>query len=316
MKILRVLILLTLLFLLPSCTAFGAAPPYLVETEVTDEPETIAPPIPEEVVTDTVMDTVPEPAAEMETTAEAIPETMVDTTAEIAAVSAMETEMEPVPKIELEDERSGKTMVYLTFDDGPSAKNTGRILDILKEQDVQATFFTVGRYVDKYPELVARMHEEGHAIGCHSYTHDYAKAYESEESLTDEIAQWEQAVTDALGELPDERLFRFPGGSTACDKSMREIIAGLGYNGYDWNALNNDCLVTRRPNGMSEEDYLKQSLMDTMAYSLSLKNSPHIVLMHETYTQTADMLEWTIGYLRDLGCAFGRLDELDAGWYY
>lgn len=123
-------------------------------------------------------------------------------------------------------------------------------------------------------------------------------------------------MENAIGEVPPQRLFRFPGGSSRCkNKELRTTLAELGYKGYDWNALNNDCYVKTRPAKMSEEEYLKKNFTSTIAYSLSLE-APHIVLMHETYSQSADMLAWAIDYLIEKGCTFSTLDCLDAPWYY
>ena len=210
--------------------------------------------------------------------------------------------------------------VYLTFDDGPSAKNSNAILDVLKEYGVKATCCTVGRYVSLYPELVKRMKDEGHMVGCHSYTHNYDIFYGSDENFLDELARWEEAVTSALGYLPPEHLFRFPGGSNFKGSDFfKKLLRVRGYSGFDWNALSNDCLIKTRPEGMSEEDYIKESFISTVAYSFRLKNSPHIVLMHETYSQTPELLGWMIEYLYDMGCTFDTLDKISMqgmNWYY
>ncbi len=217
----------------------------------------------------------------------------------------------------LPDEPPADTLtIYLTFDDGPSAKNTARILDILAEKQVKATFFTVGYYVNRYPQLVLRMQEEGHLVGCHSYTHDIPAIYESPQTMANEIAKWETACCRALGALPAVKLFRYPGGSAFADEAILSHVEALGYRVFDWNATNNDCILRSRPEGMSEEDYLKESLISTVAYSMWLKNSPHIVLLHETYSQTADMLAWAIDYLQSLGCRFDTLDHYYESWYY
>lgn len=211
----------------------------------------------------------------------------------------------------------GDTRVYLTFDDGPNPKNTERILDILAEYGIKATFFSVGSYVERYPEIVKRVSDEGHKIACHSYTHKYSELYADAESFTAEISMWENAVSDALGFIPSERLFRFPGGSTNCKTpGMKTLLAELGYRGFDWNALNNDCYIKRCPAGMTEDEYLKETFRTTVENSLKMKHAPHIVLMHETYSQTADMLSYAIEYLIERGCTFATLDELESCWYY
>ena len=210
---------------------------------------------------------------------------------------------------------SGK-VAYLTFDDGPNKKNIATILDTLDEYGVKATFFTVGYLVDRYPELVADCAERGHAIGCHSYDHDYARI-QKEGGLEAEISEWETAITAALGEVPDEKLFRFPGGSTKkSELGLKGKLDELGYKGYDWNCLNNDSMLKKCPADMAREDWLKKNFTDTYKYGSSLKNAPLIILLHESYAETADMLGWIIEFLQNEGYTFGTLDELDSSWYY
>lgn len=207
--------------------------------------------------------------------------------------------------------------VYLTFDDGPSPANTPRVLDILDEYGVKATFFLVGESVEKYPDLVREIYSRGHKIGCHSFTHVYADIYANVENMQAEIARWEAAVENALGFLPAERLFRFPGGSTICkEDGIRKMLAEQGWRAYDWNAVNNDCLLHTRPEEMTDEEYMKDSVISTLAYSFRMSTSPHIMLMHDTYVQTADLLPWMIEYMKEQGCTFGTLDQLESGWLH
>ena len=78
-------------------------------------------------------------------------------------------------------------VAYLTFDDGPTKTITPKVLDILEEEDVKATFFVIGKSVESYPEIVKRAYEEGHYIANHGYSHDNNKLYKSEESFINEI---------------------------------------------------------------------------------------------------------------------------------
>ena len=77
--------------------------------------------------------------------------------------------------------------VYLTFDDGPNRANTEKILDILEREHIRATFFLTGRNVGRYPDVVRRIYQSGHAIGVHSYSHDYKKLYSSPQAYIDEL---------------------------------------------------------------------------------------------------------------------------------
>ena len=67
--------------------------------------------------------------------------------------------------------------IYLTFDDGPSGKVTNDILDILKSEEVPATFFVIGNQIDNQEDIILRMRDEGHSIGLHSYTHERNNLY-------------------------------------------------------------------------------------------------------------------------------------------
>ena len=77
-------------------------------------------------------------------------------------------------------------IAYLTFDDGPT-KITSKVLEILKNENVKATFFVIGKCVDEYPEIVRRAYEEGHYIANHGYDHDNSILYKNEESFINEI---------------------------------------------------------------------------------------------------------------------------------
>ena len=109
-------------------------------------------------------------------------------------------------------------MVYLTFDDGLSA-NTEKVLDILKKENVKETFFVTGNN-PKYNHLMKRAKEEGHAIGLHTYTHDYSKVYSSEEAYFDDL----QKISDLVGKVTGEKtkILRFPGGSSADHQILSE----------------------------------------------------------------------------------------------
>ena len=124
-------------------------------------------------------------------------------------------------------------------------------------------------------------------------------------------------MENALGFVPAERLFRFPGGSsTAKSPAIEQMLAEEGFRSFDWNAVNNDCMQHTRPSGMTVDEYIKDSIVSSVAYSLRMKNSPHILLMHDTYLQTMELLPWTIEYLTELGCTFGTLDELPGSWLH
>lgn len=140
-----------------------------------------------------------------------------------------------------ETKRELKT-VYLTFDDGPSER-TAEILDILKKEDVQATFFIIGKEGAKEKDLLKRIVDEGHIIGVHTYTHVYDSVYASVEAFLEDFHMTYELICDTTGVRPE--VFRFPGGSinTYNARIYEEVIAEMtrrGFTYYDWNASSGD----------------------------------------------------------------------------
>ena len=132
--------------------------------------------------------------------------------------------------------------VYLTFDDGPSS-NTGRILDILAEYDVKATFFVVGKEDEQYRELYRRIVDEGHTLAMHSYSHKYDEIYQSVESYSADLTKLQEFLYDTTGVWC--RYCRFPGGSsnTVSHVDMHELIDYLDEQDisyFDWNISSGD----------------------------------------------------------------------------
>lgn len=136
----------------------------------------------------------------------------------------------------------GKKHVYLTFDDGPSS-NTDEILDILKKYDVKATFFVVGNTSDHGRELLKRIVDEGHSIGVHSYTHQYASIYDTEDAYFTDY----NAISDYIYESTGvkTKICRLPGGSsnTVSKIKMSDVVRQLNEKGvtcFDWNISGGD----------------------------------------------------------------------------
>lgn len=107
--------------------------------------------------------------------------------------------------------KSNEKKAYLTFDDGPTTKATGKILDILKEEQVKATFFVVGKHVKEHPELVKREYDEGHYIANHGYSHNNKLLYKNMESFKNEILSTDLEISNAIGVSNYcSQIFRFP----------------------------------------------------------------------------------------------------------
>lgn len=171
------------------------------------------------------------------------------------------------------EEEEGIRKVYLTFDDGPSS-NTNRILDILAEYDVKATFFVVGKEEEEYRALYNRIVEEGHTLAMHSYSHKYSELYQSIDSFSADLRRLQEFLYDTTGVWC--RYYRFPGGSsnTVSNVDMHELIAYLDDQDmtyFDWNIASGDAASAY----ISPEDIIRNC-------TVNLENFDHaMILMHD-----------------------------------
>lgn len=140
------------------------------------------------------------------------------------------------------DRSSGIKKVYLTFDDGPS-QNTDKILDILDQYGVKATFFVVGK--KNYEKQYKRIVEDGHTLGMHSYSHKYKEIYASLDAYKQDLMKLHDFLYELTG--TDCNIVRFPGGSsnTISQVDMKELIAYLDEENmiyFDWNVSGGDAM--------------------------------------------------------------------------
>ena len=202
----------------------------------------------------------------------------------------------PTALPEIQPYRQSK-MAYLTFDDGPEGKNTPAILDILKNEGVQGTFYVVGSHCYRYPENLLRMFVEGHAIGNHSYSHDYDVLYPNVNGFLEEMYQTEAACRAILGFRP--LIIRAPGGTwgnftNAYPPALKEV----GLVEHNWNVCIDDA-VGGYPTAAEFVEKVRQQTADG-------KNTA-IVLMHCSYgkEETVKALPEIIQLLRERGYSFG-----------
>lgn len=170
-----------------------------------------------------------------------------------------------------EDSSAGIRRVYLTFDDGPSA-NTDRILDILNQYGVKATFFVVAKdgYTDQYRRIV----EDGHTLAMHSYSHKYSEIYASLDAYKEDLTKLHDFLYELTGE--DCNIVRFPGGSsnTISHVDMWELIEYLNKTDmvyYDWNVSSGDA-----SGGRKSIDQIKKNVLDNID-----QFSNAVVLFHD-----------------------------------
>lgn len=203
----------------------------------------------------------------------------------------------------------GKKVVYLTFDDGPSTTNTQGVLDVLKKNNVKATFFIMGKQVDssdKAKELLKREVKEGHAIANHTYSHDYNYLYPNgiinADNFWADVQKCNNVLKSVLGDDFSTRVVRFPGGYWSWEgrQNIRPIIDQNKYAIVDWNALSKDAEGKQK-----NADELIQVTKETVE-SLGPNADSVVILMHDTYgkEETVKSLQGIIDYLKEKGFEF------------
>ena len=188
---------------------------------------------------------------------------------------------------------------YLTFDDGPSPEVTESILDTLKQYNVPATFFVVGKNAVAYPDLIKRMDAEGHAIGNHSYSHNYEYMYSGDPEFDSEMIGCKNAINNILGREYENMLYRFPGGSFEVYKKYYIWnIESEGYEYVDWTALTGDSEIQD-----PDADYIMNKLKESTNNGTK---EDIVVLLHDAGAKqiTADTLPQVIEYLKSKNYVF------------
>ena len=191
-------------------------------------------------------------------------------------------------------------VIYLTFDDGPCNKVTNKILDILKENHVKATFFVIGNQIEGAEDVVKRINDEGHSIGLHTYTHKYKSIYSNEDKFISEMIECRDEINKVVGISPN--IIRFPGGSSKhLSKSYLNKLHDNNFKIYDWN--------------LDNSDGLNPKLSPYRLYRNAIKGSKGcqsiILLMHCTpmNVNTCEALPEIIKYYKSQGYEFKTITE-------
>ena len=187
--------------------------------------------------------------------------------------------------------------IALTFDDGPHPKKTPKILDLLSEFGIHATFFMIGQNIEYYPRVAKRIISEGHEIGNHTYSHPrLTKAQKG--CLTEEMISCERSMQEILG--CGSSIFRPPEGIV--DADVRRVASDMGYNVILWS------VDTRDWAGTSTEDIVSNVIANV--------HPGDIILMHD-YTgnkcHTIDALRLLLPKLSEKGYNFVTVSELISG---
>lgn len=202
---------------------------------------------------------------------------------------------------------SNNKRVYLTFDDGPDPKVTPQILDILKKENVKATFFVIGENINYYGKSFARIVNEGHEIGLHSYNHELKDVYKSNKAFISQMEQSQQLIEKLTGKTVS--ILRFPGGTyKRMNKELYSSLNSRGFKIYDWHATVDDGMKPKTsPNKLIEN-----------AISYKGKNDDIIVLLHNrsNNSTTAEALPKLIAHYRSLGYEFSTITKDTPEYYF
>ena len=196
-------------------------------------------------------------------------------------------------------------VIYLTFDDGPNPTYTPQILDVLKKYNVKATFFVMGQKINANQSLIKREVNEGHAIGIHTWSHEYSQVYKSSDAFWDEVYRTQNAIKNVSG--VDTKLLRFPGGvsntvsrhySSGIMTRLANEVISKGYSYFDWNISSGDA------GGTTDPSVEYRNVVNSLS-----KSRGNVVLMHDIKGHTARAIEDIVKYGINNGYTFEVLDS-------
>lgn len=183
-------------------------------------------------------------------------------------------------------------VIAISFDDGPAPDYTPQVLQVLQEHQVPAAFFCIGKRVLEHPGLFKQVHEQGHIIGNHSYSHaTWFDLYSSTKMYAD-LQQMDAAMQEVLGLKP--LLFRPPYGVT--NPNLAKAIRKGGYIPVGWNVRSLDTVI-------KDNDKLIQRVVKGVRPGA-------VILFHDTSKATLDMLPAFIAHVRSAGYDIVRLDKM------
>ena len=204
-----------------------------------------------------------------------------------------------------------KIFIYLTFDDGPSTKSTPKILKILAQHGIKATFFMTGGAAQKNKAVARTVYQRGHTIANHSYSHNYQKLYASPAAFMNDIARSERAIQQVIGTKPS-KVIRFPGGSTmgilqrnpGTLAGIKARVAKGGYQYFDWNvSLADSRMKAPKKNALS--NYAIRQIKS----NVKAGKQHMVVLAHDTNSRpwTPQEIPRVIKYCESQGFYFATL---------
>jgi peptidoglycan-N-acetylglucosamine deacetylase len=188
--------------------------------------------------------------------------------------------------------KTEQKQIAISFDDGPLPEFTPQVLQILKEYNVPAAFFCIGKRVQEHPELFKRIIEEGHLVGNHSYSHHLWFDLFSADKMYKDLQMMDDVMKKISGLKP--RLFRPPYGVT--NPNLKKAVIKGNYIPVGWSIRSLDTII-------QDEQKLLQKVT-------RLLKPGAVILFHDTAKATPGMLSAFIRQVKSSGYEIVRLDKL------
>lgn len=169
--------------------------------------------------------------------------------------------------------------IALTFDDGPHPEFTPKVLDLLKKHSAKATFFCIGKNIEKYPEVVKRILAEGHLIGNHSYSHSNNYGFLSTKKIIEDLEKTQRLLQGITGE--ENKFFRPPFGVT--NPNIAKAIKTLNLQTYGWSIRSLDT-IAKEPTKVLKK--IKKKF-----------RKGAVILLHDTSILSCDVLEQLLQFM-------------------
>lgn len=182
--------------------------------------------------------------------------------------------------------------IAITFDDGPHPIITSKVLKLLSDYNAKATFFCIGKHVETYPDVLKSIHDQGHLIGNHSFTHRYGIDFNKVKAWTAEIELTDIAIANVTGSKP--KLFRPPFGVTT--PNLAAALKQTGHKAIGWNIRSYDT-VLKNPNAV-----LKRITKNVKPGA--------VILLHDNHDRIEFVLEQLLQFLKKQGYTMVTINEL------
>ncbi len=188
--------------------------------------------------------------------------------------------------------KTDEKVVAISFDDGPVAGNTGKILQTLKDNDVKAAFFCIGNRIADNEDVLKQVYNEGHLIGNHTYTHHFWFDMFSSKKMLSDMQLMDELTNETIGKKP--KLFRPPYGIT--NPNLKRAITNGNYIPVGWNARSLDTVI-------KDEEKLLSKMMGKLRPGA-------VFLFHDTSDATVAILPAFIKYIHTNGYQIIRPDKM------